>query len=618
MKGGWEDRNHARTRKTRFLTNRLSSYEQGIEYPADRLSRCCAHDVKADQVEYQPNRFFPKGFFVPATEPNTAPVEVPSSSPKQAGLVLATLIVVSAVANMPLAMANVALPSIGAYFDASQTQLNLVAVGYSLGLAMSVLWLGALGDRYGRKLLLLTGVILAIPAALIAGFAPSIQILIAARIFGGLAAGMAFPTCLALIAALWSGPARTRSIALWAATGGAINACGPLLSGLLLTRLPWNAVFLVVIPVALAALVMALRFVPAHVKESTEPVDNIGGILSLLLVGALILAINFAPVPGMGTLVLGLAVITAIALLLFVIRQRKAENPLYDLKVAARPTFWVAAIGGIVVFGSLMGAMFLGQQFMQNVLGYTTVQAGAAILPAAVLMILVAPRSAKLVQARGSRFTLLLSFASVLIAFVFMLLFWKEGIPYWIVGFAYVFLGAGVGLGGTPSSNSLTASVPVTRVGMASGTADLQRDLGAALMQSIFGALLAAGFAAAMATAIGSAPTAAQQAMTTNVQSQLEMSFASAEMIAQQYPEYATQITAAAKASFLQGSDYAYLAGIIAVLLGAALIFFKYPGEEDERKLEAEFHAHGMAALHQNLASQEGTPVLAQTPTNGK
>ena len=532
-----------------------------------------------------------------AAKPVAAPAEIPSSGPKQAGIVLATLIVVSAVANLPLAMANVALPSIGAYFDASQTQLNLVAVGYSLGLAMSVLWLGALGDRYGRKMLLLLGVTLAIPAALIAGFAPSIEILIGARIFGGLAAGMAFPTCLALIAALWTGPARTKSIALWAATGGAINACGPLLSGLILTQFKWNVVFLVVIPVALVAIVLALKFIPAHVKESKESVDNIGGILSLVLVGSLILAINFAPVPGMGTLVLGLVAVVVVALVLFVIRQRRAKNPLYDLKVAARPTFWVAAIGGIIVFGSLMGAMFLGQQFMQNVLGYGTVAAGAAILPAAVLMILVAPRSAKLVQARGSRFTLMLSFAAVLIAFVLMLLLWKEGIPYWMVGLAYCFLGIGVGLGGTPSSNSLTASVPVTRVGMASGTADLQRDLGGALMQSIFGALLAAGFAASMAAAIATAPTADQQAMTASVQSQLEMSYASAQDIAAEYPQYATQITTAAKESFLAGDDYAYIAGIIAVLLGATVVFFKYPKKEDEHKLEAQFHAEDMAAL---------------------
>src|SRR5512134_2622280 len=159
-----------------------------------------------------------------------------AGAPDQAGLVLATLIIIAAVANLPLAMANVAFPSIGAAFNASQTQLNLVAVAYSLGLACSVLWLGALGDRYGRKQIAILGVVLSMPAALICGFAPSIQVLIVGRLVGGFAAGMAYPTTLALIAALWGpGPARTRSIALWAAIGGAISAAGPLMSGLLLT-----------------------------------------------------------------------------------------------------------------------------------------------------------------------------------------------------------------------------------------------------------------------------------------------------------------------------------------------------------------------------------------------
>ena len=154
--------------------------------------------------------------------------------PANAKMVLATLITVAAVANLPLAMANIALPSIGTAFNASQTQLNLVAVGYSLGLACSVLWLGALGDHYGRKLMCLLGVIIAIPAALLAGLAPTIEVMIAARLLGGFAAGMAYPTTLSLIAALWApGPERTRSIALWAAIGGAISVSGPLLSGLL-------------------------------------------------------------------------------------------------------------------------------------------------------------------------------------------------------------------------------------------------------------------------------------------------------------------------------------------------------------------------------------------------
>ena len=147
---------------------------------------------------------------------------VSSAQSKPGKLVLATLILVAAVANLNLSVANVALPSIGIAFDASQVQLNLVAVGFSLGLASSVLWFGALGDHHGRKMMLILGTLLAIPASLVAGFAPTIEVLIVARIIGGLAAGMAFPTTLALIAALWSGTQRTRSIALWSGIGAAI------------------------------------------------------------------------------------------------------------------------------------------------------------------------------------------------------------------------------------------------------------------------------------------------------------------------------------------------------------------------------------------------------------
>ena len=529
----------------------------------------------------------------------TSPPEVKgkptAGAPEKAGIILASLIIVAAVANLPLAMANVALPSIGAAFDASQTQLNLVAVGYSLGLACSVLWLGALGDHYGRKLMLLLGVTLSIPAALLAGFAPSITVLIIARIVGGFAAGMAYPTTLSLITALWApGPARTHAIALWAAIGGAISACGPLLAGLLLSRLEWNSVFLAVLPLAFVALFMAWRYIPAHINETKEPVDNIGGILSLVLVGAFVLAINFAPVASARNAVLMLAGIALVTLILFLIRQRRAANPLYDLKIAVRPTFWVAAVAGIIVFGSLMGAMFIGQQFLQDVLGYSTVNAGFAILPAAIFMILAAPRSAKLVEAQGARNTLLIGYVFILLGFLTMLLLWKDGISYLPVALGYAFVGLGIGLAGTPASRSLTASVPVTRAGMASGTADLQRDLGGAIMQSLFGALLAAGYAAAVTAAIAASPNAAE--VTPAIANELTMSYAGASSVAAQYPEYAEQITTAAKEAFLAGDQNAYIAGIIAVLLGAALVFFVYPRLDEERKLLMKYHEEDTVA----------------------
>ena len=516
-----------------------------------------------------------------------APAEE-SIVPERAGLVLGSLIAVAAVANLGLAVANVALPAIGREFDASQTALNLVAVGYSLGLAASVLYFGAVGDRYGRKLLLILGMVVTVPADCLAAWAPNIDVLFGARVIGGLGAGMAYPTTLALITALWSGPARTKAIALWAATGGAIAALGPLCSGILLEHYWWGSVFLLTLPLAVIALVMAFMFVPSHVNETSEPVDHIGGVLSIVLVGALILGINFAAVPGETALILGLFAVAAAGLVAFYLRQRRAANPLYDLQAAARPTFWVAACAGIIVFGSLMGAMFVGQQFLQNVLDYSTVDAGLAILPAAACMVVVAPRSAKLVEARGARFTLLFGYVFVLLGFLTMLLLWKENIAYWKVALGYAFVGIGVGLAGTPASHSLTSSVPVKRVGMASGTADLQRDLGGAIMQSIFGALLTAGYAAAA----GAAVAASGKNVNDTVQTELTKSFSSAADTAQRYPaSVQDQIIAAAKTSFLHGDQWAYTAGIVAVLLGAVLVYFMFPRRDEEKRLLASYQA---------------------------
>ena len=146
------------------------------------------------------------------------------TGPPRAGLVLISLVLAAAVANLNLAVANVALPTIGKAFDASQTQLNLIAVGYSLGLAASVLYLGAVGDRYGRKLMLLVGSACSIPLSVLAAYAPSPEVLVGARILGGVTGGLCYPTTLALIAALWTGPSRTRAIALWSATGAALGA----------------------------------------------------------------------------------------------------------------------------------------------------------------------------------------------------------------------------------------------------------------------------------------------------------------------------------------------------------------------------------------------------------
>jgi hypothetical protein len=175
-----------------------------------------------------------------------------------------------------------------------------------------------------------------------------------------------------------------------------------------------------------------------------------------------------------------------------------------------------------------------------------------------------------------------------------MLLLWKEHISYWKVGLGYAFVGIGVGLAGTPASHSLTASVPVKRVGMASGTADLQRDLGGAILQSIFGAILTAGYAAAAGAAIAAS---GNKTVTSSVESELTKSFSSAADTASRYPSSIQHaIIEGAKSSFLKGDEWAYAAGIIAVLLGAALVFLKFPKADQEKRLLAQYQAEDTEA----------------------
>ena len=493
--------------------------------------------------------------------------------------VLIALIAVASVANLNLAVANVALPSIGIAFQASQLQLTIVSIGFSVGLASTVLYLGAIGDRYGRKTMLILGMALTIPTSLLAAWAPSVEILILARILGGVAAGMAFPTTLSLITALWTGHGRTRAIALWSAIGGSMIAVASLLSGWLLGVAWWGLVFAITAPLAAISLLLAWIVVPAHVNETKDKVDHLGGILSLLGILSLTLAIDFVADPAERRASIIAGAIAIISLLGFFIAQRRVANPLFDLAYAKRRTFWVAAAAGLIVFGSLMGVTYVSQQFMQNVLGYSPLKAGATIVPAALSMILTAPLSAKLISRYGSRITLLIGYVFLFFALLVSLVSWNANASIWVVELSIVLMGAGVGFAGTPASHSLTGSVPVHRAGMASGTADLQRDLGGSVMQSLLGTILTAGYA----VSIANQAAAAKQPVPTNVVAEIQRSFSGAEIIAKQYPTHANQIIEAAKSSFMDGSHWAYAAGLIAIVVGAIVVAIFFPGKTAEQ-----------------------------------
>lgn len=492
-----------------------------------------------------------------------------------------TLILAACVANLNLSVANVALPDIGRSLGASQVQLNMVAIGFTLGLAASVLYLGALGDRYGRKRLLLTGLGLSVPASAIAAWAPTAEVLIAGRLLGGIAAGMVYPTTLSIITALFVGRSRIMAIALWSGIGAGVSAIGPALVGWLLTFTWWGAGFAMTIPLALISLGFSLRL-PAHTGESTSTVDHRGGVLSVIVISALIGAISLAPVRGAATAAGLLAIIAIAAAIAFVLRERRAANPIFDLAIARRRTFWVAAIAGVIVFGSLMGAFFIGQQFLQNVLGYDSFQAGLAILPAAATMIGLSPVAAHVIHRYGSRTTLLLGFCLVALGFIAMFT-WGETSPYWVIGITYAVLGTGVAIAAAPASRAIMASVPASNLGMGSATNDLQRDLGGAIMQSAMGTFLVLRYASSIDQAFEAASPEQQQALSDTAVTLMSQSFTGAQQVAESLPTAAQPVLLeAAKQAFTQGSNVAYAFALAAVLAGMIIVAALYPGRAKE------------------------------------
>ncbi|MCB0870039.1 MAG: MFS transporter [Solirubrobacterales bacterium] len=511
----------------------------------------------------------------------------PADEPAKAPLVLAALLIAAVVCNINFAAATVSLPDIGESFDASQTALNLVGLGTGLGLAMSVLYFGAIADRYGRKQLLLLGMVLTVLACFLSAFAPSVEFLILARVFTGLAAGMAYPTTLSLITALWAdGPKRTGAIALWAGIGGMASVAGGVIAGGVLAVSSWHVAFLLSLPIALIAIALIAAVVPSHVDESDRPVDHLGGILSTLGIAFLVLGVSMVLAPGGAEFGGGLLAGSAILLGLFFWRQKTAANPLYNLDVAGRRLFWVPAVAGTIAFGSLIGAMFVGEQFMQNVLDYSPLGAGAAVVPAAFGLVIMSPVAARTVTEKGTRTTMSIGYVLIALAFVTMLA-WREGTHYLLIGAGFFIIGAGAAFVITSSSRSLTSSTPVRKVGMASATSDLQNDLGGSIMQALLGALLASGFATKFADILKG--SGEKNEISGEVTRALQASFASAEHVASQYPREADAILEAARQSLVSGALAAYLIGGVTILIGLAVVRFALPGKERELELREQY-----------------------------
>ena len=518
------------------------------------------------------------------------------TSPARSRLVLTALILGAVTANMNLGIANVALPSIGRELGATQAQLTAVANMFTLGLACSVLYFGAIGDRYGRKLLFKIGAFCSIPTALLSALAPNVEVLIGARFLAGLAAGLLFPTTLSIVSALYTGRAQTKAIALWSGIGGGFAALGPLLGGLVLERFDWGSVFFITVPLAAIDLVLGWWVLPAHAGEDASSVDHIGGVLSVIGVAGLVVALqNIASYRWSEVGIAG--AVSVVAIVLFFVRQRRATRPLVDLNLAKARTFWVAAAAGTVTFGGLMGTMFIGQQFTQNVLGYSALEGATMQLPMPIFMFISSLFAARLMAAKGSRITFAAGLATLVLAFLWILVFWGVSVATFHVLFAYTLVGVGVGLSITPASKSLMASLPASRAGMGSAFTDLTRDFGGSVMNAVMGSALAVAYSAALTKVLNTlTPTQSAELGTAATQEMLG-SFEGAQEVARGYPaDVGNQIISAASQAFVDGKTWAVSIAMVLAVGATVLVLVAYPRKRAEQAFFAEIAAENAQA----------------------
>ena len=408
---------------------------------------------------------------------------------------LAVLCVPLLIVSLDNTVLNVALPTLVRKLHASDSQLQWIVDSYVLVFGGLMLVAGSLADRVGRKHTFLAGLVCFALGSVWAAFSGSVDVLVAARASMGIGAALIMPSTLSIITNTFSERGeRQRALGLWSATSAAGVALGPIVGGLLLAHFWWGSVFLINVPVALIGFVLAVRIVPDSRDPHAGRPDVAGSLLSILGLGLLLWAIIEAPSQGwsspvtLGAGAAGLAVIAC-----FVLWERSSTHPMLNLRVFSSHRFSAAVVSnGMIAFG-LYGALFVLTQFMQFQLGYTPLQAGLRVLPAAGGIALVAPLSSVVVRTLGTKLTvaggLLLASAGL-----WQLSGATVASTYADTVAGMVMLGVAAGLVFPAGVGAVMGSLPSEHTGVGSGTNGTFVQVGGALGVALVGSLLASRY----------------------------------------------------------------------------------------------------------------------------
>ena len=387
---------------------------------------------------------------------------------------------------------NVALPAIQEDLGIGLSELQWIVTGYALTFAALMLIGGKLADAYGRRLIFVLGIVVFTGASLWCGLASSGDMLITARIVQGAGAAMMNPATLSIIAATFPPRERGTAIGIWAGVSALALAIGPLVGGLLTEHLSWHWIFFINVPVGVLGIVASYLLIDESKDETHESLDLPGLATSALGLFSLTYGLIEANSYGWTSArIVGSFAIAAVSLVGFVLIERRSRAPMLDLTLFRSGTYAGANLAMLLVALSMFGVFFFVSLYMQNVLGYSAVQAGAAFLPMTLLIILIAPIAGRLSDRYGSRW--LMSGGMILLGI--QLLYFSQLGPdagFWDLLPAFLVGGLGMSLSMTPTAAAATRAVPVEKSGVGAAVLNAMRQVGGSLGIALMGAIVAA------------------------------------------------------------------------------------------------------------------------------
>jgi EmrB/QacA subfamily drug resistance transporter len=493
------------------------------------------------------------------------------ASASAARWVLVATIVASSMTFIDGTVVNVALPALQAALHATLADVQWVVEAYALFLGALILVGGSMGDQFGRRRVFLWGVAVFTAASVVCGIATSIEMLIVARAVQGIGAALLVPGSLAIISATFTGAERGRAIGVWSGFSAITTAIGPVTGGWLVEHVSWRAVFFLNVPLAAVVLILSWRFM----DESSDPsragsVDWRGGTLAVVGLGGVVVGLLEWPALGAGhPLVIASLVVGVAMLVVFVVVERGARNPMFSLELLRVRTFTLANVLTLLLYGALGVVFFLVPLDLIQVQRYSPAAAGAAILPLPIIMFILSRWSGGLVARTGARLPLTVG---PIVAAVGFVLYARPGVggSYWTTFFpAIVVLGLGMAVTVAPLTTTVMGAVGDEHAGMASGVNNAVSRVAGLLTIAVFGVVLSHIFVARLRpqlARIATAPTARAQ-----IEVELpKMAGAEIEKIAQLQPQQRTAIRAAIDESFV--SAFRVVVLCCAVLAAASAV----------------------------------------------